>query len=219
MAHYRVPSNMKFFIWRLARHSMSTADLLQHRNMSTTHLCVMCGCEDSWRHALLNCTMSRCIWTLAENSLTEAMSQNEDPNAKNWIFAMNDILSQKDFVLLVVTLWAVWKARRKAIYEGVFQSPQATYQFIQSYLANLKTTKEPVTERARTHLASRAQWIPPPENFQKINVDAAVGRGRKHGAVAARSRDCAGQFLGHRLWSSGAYPIQRHSNAWRSGRH
>ena len=127
------------------------------------------------------------------------MSQNEDPNAKNWIFAMNDILSQKDFVLLVVTLWAVWKAKRKGIYEGVFQSPQATYQFIQSYLADLKTIEEPAAGSARTHRASRSQWIPPPENFYKINVDAAVANNRGRGVAAAICRDQDGTFRGHRL--------------------
>ena len=118
--HTRVPSKVKVFLWRLARHSMPTADLLQHRNMSTTHLCALCGCEDSWRHALLECTMSRCIWALADEALTEKVSQNQEIDAKNWLFSMHDKLPEKDFVLLVVTLWAVWRTIRKVIYEDIF---------------------------------------------------------------------------------------------------
>uniref|UniRef100_A0A8R7R9J1 Reverse transcriptase zinc-binding domain-containing protein n=1 Tax=Triticum urartu TaxID=4572 RepID=A0A8R7R9J1_TRIUA len=59
--HTKVPSKQKFFAWRLAQHSVPTADVLHHRNMSQSPLCALCGAPDSWRHALLDCTMSRCI--------------------------------------------------------------------------------------------------------------------------------------------------------------
>ena len=50
-----VPSKLKMFLWRLARSSMPTADLLHHRNMATSAACRLCGARDSWRHALINC--------------------------------------------------------------------------------------------------------------------------------------------------------------------
>ena len=33
--HIRVPSKLRMFVWRLARQSMPTGDLLKHRNMAT----------------------------------------------------------------------------------------------------------------------------------------------------------------------------------------
>uniref|UniRef100_A0A8R7PGX9 Reverse transcriptase zinc-binding domain-containing protein n=1 Tax=Triticum urartu TaxID=4572 RepID=A0A8R7PGX9_TRIUA len=59
--HIKVPSKLKVFLWRLAQHSIPYMDILHCRNMSTTRRCALCGCDDSWRHALLECTMSRCI--------------------------------------------------------------------------------------------------------------------------------------------------------------
>lgn len=128
--HMRVPSKLKLFAWRLAQHSIPTAELLHHRHMATSPSCLLCGGEDSWRHALLECTMSRCIWALSDGGLVEKISLNQDTNAKNWLFQLHEDLLQKDFVLLVVTLWAVWRARRKAIYEDIFQAPVSTNSFI-----------------------------------------------------------------------------------------
>ena len=140
--HIKVPTKLRVFLWRLAQHSMPSMDVLHHRNMATTHLCALCGCADSWRHALFYCTMSRCIWSLSEVSLVERVSMNTDTNARNWLFAMHDQLPQRDFVPLVVTLWSVWKARRKPIYEGIFESPDSTHQFIKAYLRELDTLEE-----------------------------------------------------------------------------
>uniref|UniRef100_A0A8R7QQD3 Reverse transcriptase zinc-binding domain-containing protein n=1 Tax=Triticum urartu TaxID=4572 RepID=A0A8R7QQD3_TRIUA len=60
-----VPSKVKVFLWRLARHSLSTTDVLHHRNMSYVSACPLCGADDSWRHALVSCTMARCVWALS----------------------------------------------------------------------------------------------------------------------------------------------------------
>ena len=46
-----------------------------------------------------------------------------------------------DFVRLIVTIWAIWGARRKAIHEDIFKSPSATDGFINSYLADLQVVK------------------------------------------------------------------------------
>jgi hypothetical protein len=61
-----VPSKIKVFLWRLAKRSLPTTDLLHHRNMLTTHACSLCGARDTWRHSLMECVMARSVWALAE---------------------------------------------------------------------------------------------------------------------------------------------------------
>lgn len=51
--HTKVPSNIKVFLWKLARNSMPSMDVLHHRHMATTRLCALCGQNDSWRHAIM----------------------------------------------------------------------------------------------------------------------------------------------------------------------
>ena len=96
--HIKVPSKQKIFAWRLAQHSMPTGDVLHRRNMSQTPHCALCGAQDSWRHALLDCTMSRCIWALSEERIVEQISLNNDVNAKNWLFALHEALNSTEFV-------------------------------------------------------------------------------------------------------------------------
>jgi len=38
---------------------------------------------------------------------------------------------------MVVTMWATWHAKRKVIYEKVFQSPFSTRSFVERYMADL----------------------------------------------------------------------------------
>ena len=82
----KVPSKVRIFLWRLARHSIPTTDVLQRRNMATQSACPLCGCQDSWRHALLSCTMSRCVWALSDENIVSKMMASTEPSAKNWLF-------------------------------------------------------------------------------------------------------------------------------------
>jgi hypothetical protein len=59
-----VPSKIRVFLWRQAQHSLPTADILEHRNMSRTSSCSLCGTVDSWRHSLIECNMANSVWMM-----------------------------------------------------------------------------------------------------------------------------------------------------------
>jgi hypothetical protein len=42
-----VPSKIRLFLWRLAKHSIPTEDIRHHRQMAQTKACSICGLEDS----------------------------------------------------------------------------------------------------------------------------------------------------------------------------
>ena len=194
-----IPAKVKVFLWRLAKHSLPMTDVLQHRSMSHINTCVLCGAEDTWRHSLLSCTMSRCVWALSDEDLVEHMTENREPSAKNWIFEMHDTLTHGRFTRLVVTLWAIWFARRKAIHESIFQSPHSTNSFIDSYLNELQVMSKPPRQSPTTFRGradSVPRWLPPPDNFMKINVDGAVSRNGGRSAATAIYRDQHGAYLG-----------------------
>jgi hypothetical protein len=73
----KVPSKIRIFLWRLARHSIPTRDVLHH--------CSICGMEDSWRHSLLDCNMSRCVCALEEEELVEHVIQLQEQDARGWL--------------------------------------------------------------------------------------------------------------------------------------
>ncbi|XP_020153203.1 uncharacterized protein [Aegilops tauschii subsp. strangulata] len=193
----KVPGKVRMFLWRLSKQSLPTNDVRAHRHMTDSPACGICGSPDSWRHSLVNCTMSRCIWALVDDEMAQQLISTTEPSAKNWLFTLMELLSHEMFVKLSVTLWAIWTARRKAIHEGIFQSPHATYSFVNRYIEELgmisgkeetRLTEPPVQGRAPRPRR-------PPTGFHKIHVDAATRQGRG-GAVSAVCRDGNGNFVG-----------------------
>ena len=94
----KVPSRIRSFLWRLARQSLPTEDVRQHRNMSMMDNCQLCGNIDSWRHSLIECSMARCLWALADETMVETMMEIVEPNAKHWLFEMQRSLSHAQFM-------------------------------------------------------------------------------------------------------------------------
>lgn len=76
---------------------------------------------------------TRCIWAPLDEELVDRMAENKESNAKNFIFEMQESLSQDQFTMMVVTLWSIWYARHKAVYEAVFQSLGQTHSYINQY--------------------------------------------------------------------------------------
>lgn len=59
-------TQLNVFLWRLARQSLPTGDVLSHRHIADNGNCALCGEADSWRHSLISCTMARCVWSLVD---------------------------------------------------------------------------------------------------------------------------------------------------------
>ena len=72
-------------------------------------------------------------------------------------------------------MWAIWYARRKAIHEGIFQSPLSTHNFVERFIRDLNLTKPKQWAAQRVH-DHHPRWIFSPPGFAKINVDVAVAR-------------------------------------------
>jgi hypothetical protein len=198
MSKVQVPAKLNIFLWRLARQSLPTADVVCHRKMSPVSNCKLCGSEDSWRHSLLECNMARCVWALENPDLVDLLHHRVEPDAKRWNFSLMDSLPHVDFVSVLMTLWAIWHAWRKAIHEGNFENPEATHNFIKSYVRDRKAIKpkQKHPRQAQVLASTRTRWSPPEEGFAKLKVDGAVSKTTSTGASGAVSKDSVGKYLG-----------------------
>jgi hypothetical protein len=61
-----------------------------------------------------------------------------EPTAKRWIFTMIESMKEVDLIRMVVTLWAIWHAKQKAVHEDIFQSSMATVGFVNRFLVDLE---------------------------------------------------------------------------------
>jgi hypothetical protein len=192
-----VPGKLRMFLWRLAKQSLPTEDIRAHRHMATSSSCGFCGALDSWRHSLLDCTVSRCTWALVDEDLSAVLVASTETNARNWLFTLIESLSHDQFITVAVTLWAIWTSRRKAIHEGIFQTPHAIYTLVKHFIGDLVVVRDREPRRTRPVQTTSAPRRPkaPPENFVKIQVDAGV-RASRGGSAAAVCKDRNGVYLG-----------------------
>lgn len=61
--------------------------------------------------------------------------------------SLRDSLSHDKFIRLSASLWAIWTSRRKAIHEGIFQTPQVINSFINRFIDELELVR---VEKAST---------------------------------------------------------------------
>ncbi|KAK1602924.1 hypothetical protein QYE76_018047 [Lolium multiflorum] len=164
--------------------------------MAETSACSLCGAQDSWRYSLIECNVARCVWALAKEELLEHMVRSTGPSARQWMFLMLETLSKEEFAIMAVTLWAIWFARRKIIFDGEFQSPLTTHGFVENYMRDLAIVYPSATKGTPGVRSSHPRWIAPPKGFAKFNVDAAVAKNITGGALAVVCRSAGGVFLG-----------------------
>jgi hypothetical protein len=192
----KLPSKIRVFCWRLAQNSIPTASVLKNRNMTKTAKYRICGAaDDTWELALFICTMSRCVWAQLGENIIELITtlHMADPMHLGLFICTN--IQQEMGIQILVTCWAIWHARRKAIHEGFFQSPLAIITIVSRVIEELQFIEEiEVNENFYQSKVSSCRWIAFDPNQYKINVNAAVGVGVR-GVVEAIYRDVKGKFI------------------------
>ena len=86
--------------------------------------------------------MARCVWALADEELTETIISIRTDDAKLWMLWLVDTLPSAELARLLVTMWAIWWARHRAIHDNQYQSPLSTHVFINNFLAELEMIPE-----------------------------------------------------------------------------
>ena len=70
--------------------------------------------------------------------LLDFISQSQQEDSCGWLHEAVVILRHEEFVRLIVSLWAIWYARRKAIHDDIFQSPLSRHSFIERFILDLE---------------------------------------------------------------------------------
>jgi hypothetical protein len=141
--------------------------------------------------------MSRSVWVLIDEELAQHLVAHNRNDAKQWIFHLIDTLKHEDVIKVMVVLWAIWTARRKAIHEGIFQSALSIYSSFTNYINELQLATD-VKENAekKKPIKQGKLRIAPKEGFMKLHVDGAQAKVARRGAWAALCRNAAGIYQG-----------------------
>lgn len=110
------------------------------------------------------------------------------------------VVRDHDIARVLVTMWAIWWARRHAIHDEEFQCPLSTMAFINRYLEDLEIVAEHASKyyvrKVPGARPKQAPWRPSEGLTVKINVDGGLARNGRRGAAAAVCKDSSGYFLG-----------------------
>jgi hypothetical protein len=80
--------------------------------------------------------MARCVWALLSEDLVELVINIEELNARGWLNEVIRAVTQDELTRVVVTLWEIWHAHRKALHKEIFQSPLSTLSFIDRFIGD-----------------------------------------------------------------------------------
>jgi hypothetical protein len=135
------------------------------------------------------------MWALENENIIEFLGQLHCSDARAWLAEVMSSLKQDEITRVVVRLWAIRFARRKAIHENQFQSPFSTHTFVEQFIGELEEINQESPE-VRPVPAPVPRWVRPPSGLAKINVDAAMSKNSGQAAAVAVARDDVGNYLG-----------------------
>ena len=102
-------------------------------------------------------------------------------------------LKHEELTRVVVRLWAIWYARRQALFENNFQSPFSTNSFVERFISELEMIK-PSTQQQQAVGDPAPRWLKPPSGLAKVNVDVAISKNSSKASTTVVTRD--EDFLG-----------------------
>ena len=77
--------------------------------------------------------------------------------------------------VVVALLWAIWNARNKWLLEGKKENPLRAVANAEAIVESFKKVRQPeIVYKTKRNVGKQKQWSPPPNGWQKVNVDAAV---------------------------------------------
>ena len=105
-------------------------------------------------------------------------------------------LRKEDWELMVALCWSAWFSRNKFIFEGREIDPIISTAKTKSVLAAFqRVRKTKPAHIAHPRGEKQHEWLPPPENVFKINVDDVINSKNQSAGVRAVIRDSNGKIV------------------------
>ena len=163
--------------------------------MSVTISCPMCvGEVEHLRHLFFKCSFAKeCLHLMG---LEYDMSEVE--YVSTWMLNILASGSPDELTKLSTTLWGIWFARNKLIFENKHMPPAVTKTWSQKQVEEWQVANRRPSSAHADRGTSRGiahRWRPPDMDQFKVNVDASVVEGRNSFALGMILRNHHGQFI------------------------
>ncbi|CAN1779029.1 Putative ribonuclease H protein At1g65750 [Linum perenne] len=204
------PNRVRFFLWLTAHNRLLTNVERKRRHLSAEEYCDHCrdAVEDTL-HVLRDCRFARKLWV-------SILPPDRIPNffsgtLQDWLIRE---LKDPEFGQLVgIAAWLLWKARNEAIFENTPVTSDQLRLRVLYWIAGVRETMKAqlqslsnIANRRRETLIS---WIPPPDDWLKINTDGSVIHPHSLAAAGGIIRDFQGHAIDGFSANLGACSIMR----------
>jgi hypothetical protein len=189
----RGPKALQMFIWRACQEILPTRENLQRRHILSDPMWPVCGVAvESVGHILWNCQSAKDVWLECPTAIQKTTS--DEVSFREVVQKMRDRLDGADFLLFATVARQLWFRRNIVVQGGVFQSPTMILRQAREQLESYKTvgTRDRNMGDEIAPVVRCMKWEKPPEDYLKLNWDAAVSRETNRVGVGVILRDHAG---------------------------
>ncbi|KAH9681143.1 putative reverse transcriptase/RNA-dependent DNA polymerase [Citrus sinensis] len=191
-----LPEKLKIFMWRAAKNLLPTAKNLWKRKIIPNPTCQRCnqGVETGF-HALVECKAARKIRQHSSLAAVEIPSSHGGSMLDVFLDASR-LLSKKEAELQIAYWWVTWYARNHFLFKRQKPDPLISTAKVEAVVEAFRRYKKPEHQQMESSKAERAkQWKPPPKNWYKANVDAAIENQRQRVGLGVVVRNDNGDIV------------------------
>ncbi|KAL4325746.1 hypothetical protein GQ457_11G020100 [Hibiscus cannabinus] len=203
------PAKVKIFLWKCMNNYLPTSQNFSIKRVTNSSVCSRCmSHEESLTHVFRDCCYAANLWSMLHLQWPNEVSNACFPRWMQWLFEHNRCFS-KEF--LAISLWALWSARNKFIFEGVPQSTSDLLTFIRAYCFEYQVMS---TILDHPNPQKEIRWSPPNPPLVKVNVDAKFVQELKKAWSGIVIRDGNGDILGACVRIQNYSPSPFSAEAW-----
>ncbi|MFQ6636745.1 hypothetical protein Gotur_012684 [Gossypium turneri] len=119
------------------------------------------------------------------------LRQASNPNELPVHYKTQEITQRSQCRIFCCALWAIWGDRNDRVHKKVSKSGKALGRFVNSYISELNEIDK---NKSQSSIISR-KWRKPPDQFVKINFNAAYDRKYNRATAGIVARDNKGKVL------------------------
>ncbi|XP_039002219.1 uncharacterized protein LOC120128636 [Hibiscus syriacus] len=161
------------------------------KRVSNSNSCPRCNQSIEYNtHVGRDCPYARKIWRLLDIQWSNDASNLCFEEWLLWLFKAH---YKGKHVSIVTTIWSLWFARNRFIYEHQYQSEESVVTFVRSHCMEIKYVSSSLLH-PHTHVLVR--WKPPLEPTAKVNFDACFSYTQKKSCSGFIIRDSVGYVPG-----------------------
>ncbi|XP_042950375.1 uncharacterized protein LOC122282493 [Carya illinoinensis] len=175
-----MPNAEKLFLWKACNDILPTKLNLFRKKVVEDLDCPICLHQVKIiEHALWECESVEYVWGLCSMKLQKRNINNQ--TFRDLFLSLLDEAEDEVSIEMAVVAWRLWKRRNEVTFQKEFTSPTTILKQANQKLQDIRLLhhKPPVTlEIQRGAAVYSEQWQTPPNDFYKINWDAAIDHKR-----------------------------------------